>query len=58
MKETNYKEVVKEILKYLDETVEFSEEHLGNSDWSDGVKFAERNLRNTITRIVDIFEGK
>lgn len=58
MKETNYKEVVKEILKYLNDSIEFSEEHLGNSDWSEGVKFAEKNLRNTITRIVDIFEGK
>ena len=58
MKETNYKEVVSEILRYLEDTIKFSEENLSDSVWANGVKFGEKNIQKTINRIVEIFEGK
>ena len=58
MKETNYKEVVSEILRYLEDTIKFSEENLSDSDWANGVKFGEKNIQKTINRIVEIYEGK
>lgn len=58
MKETNYKEVVSEILRYLEDTIKFSEENLSDSDWANGVKFGEKNIQKTIKRIVEIYEGK